>query len=121
MTPLVEQKDGSGDLRAVFGSRALVVGIVEGLVGEQRTGDEEQPIGDGAQRPAMAAAAASQLVVTATRGGIVLHGHARPMVDRLLEPPVAGSPTSDEVHLAAALCHRSDPGQSPQNPIVSRS
>src|SRR6478672_1998677 len=60
-----------------------------------------------------------QGIATSPGSGIVLNGDARPVVDSVLQSPVAGEAADHEALLAAASRDRSHPCQGAQGVIVS--
>jgi hypothetical protein len=84
------------------------VGIEEGLVLEHGAGDGEQAIGDGSEGAGMAVAALAESGVLGPAGRVVLHGDARPMVDRITQAAVCGEAPDDDLAFTGALgdrCH----------------
>src|ERR1700680_1327910 len=99
--------------------RVPVVGIEQRLALEQRAQQVEQAISDAAQGAAMAVTATAQLGVAATADRIMLHVDARPMIDGVLQPLVAGAAADDEALLAAAHGDRGGARQAAQGVVVS--
>src|SRR6516165_10519634 len=97
----------------------LVGGVEQSLLFEQGAGHRQQAVGDGAQGAAMAVAAPAQRGITAAAERVVLGGEARPMLERVLEPLIAGITTDDDAGFAAAAGHRGHPGQGAQGVIIS--
>ena len=79
-----------------------------GLTLERRTQGREQAIADGTQSACMAMASLSQGIVASSGGGIVLDGDARPVMDGVLQPPVAGEAAD---HEALSCRFAASPGQ----------
>ncbi len=86
---------------------------------QQGAGEKEQAIADASQGPTVAVAATSELGVFGSAARVMLHGDARPMVDRLLQPLVAGQAMQGDAGLAAAARHRSGAGPGAQNRVCS--
>src|SRR5260370_31021759 len=80
----------------------------------------EQTIADGAQGARVTVAAPPQRIVTLPGGGIVLNGDARPVMDGVLQPFVAGKATDHEALFAAAPGYWSRACQGPQGVVISR-
>src|SRR5215216_4170707 len=85
--------------------RRFVIWIEQDLPFQERAENIEQPIGDTAQCPSMAVAAAAQFGVTLAADRIVLHGHAGPVIDGVLQPRIAGMASHHDAALAAAAGH----------------
>jgi len=66
----------------------------------------------------MAVAAPPQRIVTSPGRGIVLNGDARPVMDGILQPFVAGKAADHEALFAAAPGHRSRACQGPQGVVI---
>src|SRR5947209_1851476 len=86
---------------------------------ERRAQGIEQTIPDTAQGPRVTVAAAPQRIVTSPGGGIVLNGDARPVMDGVLQPFVAGKTTDHEALFAAAPGDRGRACQGPQGVVIS--
>src|SRR5205807_2599459 len=109
---------GGGCSRA-GGVANLVAGVEQRLLLEQGTGHRQQAVGDGAQGAAMAVAALAQRRITAAAESVVLGCQARPMIERVREPLIAGITTHDDAGFAAAAGYRGYPGQAAQGMIIS--
>ena len=89
----------------------FVGGVEHGLLFKQSTGHRQQAVGDGAQGAAVAVAALAQRGITAAAERVVLGCQARPMIERVREPLIAGVTAYDDAGFAAAAGHRGHPGQ----------
>src|SRR5580693_3838080 len=89
----------------------LVGGVEQRLLFEQGAGHRQQAVGDGAQGAAVAVAALAQRGITAAAERVVLGCQARPMIERVREPLIAGVTAHDDAGFAAAAGHRDHPGQ----------
>jgi hypothetical protein len=87
--------------------RGLSVRVVGRLSLERRAQGIEQTIADSSQGPRVPVAAPPQRIVTSPGGGIVLKGDARPVIDDILQPFVAGKAADHEALFAAAPGDRS--------------
>jgi hypothetical protein len=93
---------GGGCSRA-GGVPTLVGGVEQSLLFEQGAGHRQQAVGDGAQGAAVAVAALAQRGITAAAERVVLGCQARPMIERVREPLIAGrrsnpaSPKTDRI------------------------
>src|SRR5882724_4877042 len=67
----------------------------------------------------MAVPALSQGIIASSGGSVVLKGDARPVMNRALQPSVAGKAADHEALLAALPRHRSNPCQGAQGVVVS--
>src|SRR5512144_2155624 len=67
----------------------------------------------------MAVPALSQSVIASPGGSVVLKRDARPVMNGVLQPPVAGKSADHEALLAALPRHRSNPCQGAQGVVVS--
>src|SRR5258706_2894039 len=79
----------------------------------------EQTIADGAQGARVTVAAPPQRIVTPPGGGIVLNGDARPVMDGVLQPVVAGKAADHKALFAAAPGDRGGACQCPQGVVIS--
>src|SRR5437667_7157917 len=82
------------------GLARLVGGVEQGLPLEQGTGNRQQAVGNGAQGAAVAASA--QLGIATPAGLVVLGGDARPVIERVFEPLVAGIAAHHDAALTTA-------------------
>src|SRR5215211_7930462 len=99
--------------------RTFVIWIEQDLPFQERAENIEQPIGDTAQCPSMAVAAAAQLGIALAADRIMLDGHAGPMVDGVLQPRVAGMASHHDAALAAAAGYWGHARQYPQHVVIS--
>ena len=97
----------------------LVAGVEQRLLFEQGAGHRQQAVGDGAQGSAVAVAALAQRGLAAAAERIVLGCQARPMIERVREPLIAGITAHDDAGFAAPAGHRGHPGQAAQGMIIS--
>ena len=77
----------------------LMGGIRQGVLLKQGAGDGEQAVGDRAQGAAVAVPQTTQCGIAAATELVVLDGDARPMIERVLQPLVAGIAAEDEAGL----------------------
>src|ERR1700726_3977072 len=96
---------GGGCSRA-GGVANLVAGVEQSLLFEQGAGHRQQAVGDGAQGAAVTVAALAQRGITAAAERVVLGCQARPMIERVREPLIAGVTAYDDAGFAAAAGHR---------------
>ena len=99
--------------------RRLVVGVEQGLPFEQGTSHRQQAVGDRAQGAAVAMATSAQRGIAIAARRVVLGSHARPMIERIIQPLVAGVAAHHDAALTAASGHRCDPGQQAQGMVIS--
>ena len=71
----------------------LGAGVEQRLLFEQGAGHRQQAVGDVAQGAAVAVAALAQCGITAAAERVVLGSQARPMIERVREPLIAGITT----------------------------
>ena len=98
---------------------AAAAGIEGRLVFEHGASDREEAVGDAAQGAGMSVTAGSEGGVFGLADGVVLHGDAGPVVDRVLQPVVGGEAADDDQGLARAPGDRGGAGQASQGLIVS--
>src|SRR4051812_35793291 len=91
---------GGGCSRA-GGVANLVAGVEQRLLFEQGAGHRQQAVGDGAQGAAVAVAALAQRRITAAAESVVLGCQARPMIECVREPLIAGITAHDDAGFAA--------------------
>lgn len=96
-----------------------VIGNVERLVSEDGTCDSEEPVCDGPQSSGMAVSARAESGVLCGAERVALHGHSRPVIDRVLESRVSGKATDDDLRFARAPGDGSDAAQTAQSPVVA--
>jgi hypothetical protein len=93
---------GGGCSRA-GGVANLVAGVEQRLLFEQGAGHRQQAVGDGAQGAAVAVAALAQRGITSAAESVVLGCQARPMIERVREPLVAGITADDDAGFAVEV------------------
>ena len=93
---------------------------IEGSLGlEHGTGHANEAIGNGSERAAMTVAAGAKGRVFRLASRIVLHGDARPMVDRVAPANVGGLAHEHDAALAGSLGDGRHPRQASKRSIVS--
>ena len=97
----------------------MVIGVVEGAVGEHGAGDAQEAVADAAEGAGMDVAAGAEVAVALAEEGVADEGDAGSMVEGEAQALVTGITHGDHALAAALFGYRGDAGQGAQGLIVS--